>query len=422
MTNQLRIGVLLIAILLSTFSGNSQERLRFTETETESLSLPFQVSQNLIILTLSINGSEPMNFVLDSGINNTIITEMTGVDTIQLHFAREVKLAGLGSGNAGTAFSSTGNTILLSQPNHTRQGIIGTDHQVYILKEDLFSLSKQLGMQVNGLIGVEFFNSFIIEIDHQAKIITFHNPETFKYTRRFRKYVEIPLQMIGSKAFVEARITQSGNPSTSVLLLIDSGASLPLWLAAHTNSQITIPTRTIPALLGQGLNGLIDGVNGRVDEFGLGSFTFENTLVSFPDSASVVGLIENTGRNGSLGNEILRRFNLVFDYPGNKLLLKPNRYLNDPFSYNKSGMEVEQPYVNLPMFVVFNTIPESPAAQAGILSGDQIMMINNLFTKKLKLDDINAILHGHQGNMVRLRISRNGESLKIKFRLSDELK
>ena len=44
-------------------------------------------------------------------------------------------------------------------------------------------------------------------------------------------------------------------------------------------------------------------------------------------------------RNGSVGGEVLKRFNMVFDYPNNKLHLK-NANFKNPFQYNLAGIEL----------------------------------------------------------------------------------
>jgi hypothetical protein len=398
-----------------------QAGLSFIDTTQTSMSVPFKMSQNLIILTVSINGSGPMNFVLDSGISNTIITELTGVDTVSLNYAYEITLAGLGNGEPGKAFASTGNEIILADPARFNRGILGSNHNVYILMADHFSLSKQLGMQINGLIGVDFFKSFVVEINYINRIITFYKPGHFKRSRKYRSYQELPLQVIGNKAFIEASITQETKSKIPLKLMIDTGASLPVWIAAHTSKKISIPEKTIPALLGQGLNGTIGGVNARLPELEFAEQRFKNPLVSFPDSASVSGMVDTFDRNGSLGNDILRRFNIVFNFPEQTLLIKANKDIADPFTYNQSGMEVEKPFLDLPVFTVFNIVKGSPADIAGVLPGDQITMINHVQTKDSDLDSINSILHGLHGKTIRLRINRNGEKIKVKLNIKSEI-
>jgi len=410
-----------LSILLASGPAFSQKSLFFNDSSETSFEISFKMSQNLIILPIRINGSVPMNFVLDSGITNTIITELTGVDTLSLKYLREITLAGLGSGDPGKAFASTGNDLTIDHPAYSKSGIKGNNHDIYILPEDYFTLSKQLGMKINGLIGSAFFTSFIVEINYTDQIITFHDPDRFNMNRKYRRYKEFPLELIGQKAFINATLLQDSDRLTDLKLLIDTGASLSLWVAAHSNPDIVIPDQTIPAMLGQGLSGIITGVNARIKGLEFASHKFKNLIVSFPDSSSVSGMIVEYNRNGSIGNDILRRFNIIFDYPHNRFFVETNKCINDIFSYNKSGMEIEKPYLNLPVYTVFNVVAGSPADVAGVKVGDQIEMINFLLSKNLQMDEINSMLHGHSGRSIRLHIKRNGESLKIRFKLHGDI-
>lgn len=410
-----------LAISLASVPALSQNSLFINDPEEVSFEIPFKMSQNLIILPVRINGSAPMNFVLDSGISSTIITELTGVDTVSLQYVREITLAGLGSGDPGTAYASTGNTFTIDHPTHPGSNITGNNHDIYILTKDHFNLSKQLGMQINGLIGATFFTSFIVEINYTDQLITFHDPDRFHINRKYRRYQEFPLEMIGKKAFINATLIQYPDRQIDIKLLIDTGASLALWIAAHSNPDIKIPDQTIPAMLGQGLSGTIAGVNARVKGLEFAGHKFKYPIVSFPDSSSVSGMMKEYQRNGSLGNDLLRRFNIIFDYPHNRILFKPNNSINDAFSYNKSGMEIEKPYYKVPIYTVFDVVADSPADKAGIKMGDQLEMINYLLVKNLQMDEINSILHGHNGQSIRIRIMRNGESLKFRFRLHGDI-
>ncbi len=412
---------LCILLLLATDQGQAQPKLSFLDPNDHVVEIPFEISQNLIILPLRINGSKRMNFVLDSGLSSTLITELTGIDTVSLNFAKEVRLTGLGDGDAGLAYTSSGNEIRLETPDQNSRGIIGKNMNVYILTGDQFSLSRQLGLQVNGLVGSEFFHAFVVDIDYQHKLIRFIDPEHYTGPRRMRRYTEIPVNIVRQKAYVSAKLTQANNTSIDLQLLMDTGASLAMWMAPFTDPNIRVPNLTIPALLGQGLNGEISGCYGRVKSLQLGQYTMENPIIAYPDSSSVSSMMTETTRNGSLGNDIMRRFRLIFDYPHNRVFLKPNGNFREPFSYNSSGMELEKPYYELPYYVVYHVMEGSPAQIAGVQRGDQLIMINYNLTHSMTLDEINSILHGHESKTIKIRVLRDQEEFKMRFKLNSAL-
>ena len=394
---------------------------RFKKADEKSFTLSFEYSQNLILIPVRINDSPPMRFVLDTGISNTIITELTGVDTLQLNYARQVKVAGLGTGNSAEAYYSAGNRLIIDHPDSRDAGIEDDHTDIFVLTTDHFELSKQLGIQVNGLIGCDLFDKFIVEIDPVEKKITFHNRDYFNPERYKKRFTPVPVEYVSGKPYANVFITQEDGSQLNTRLLIDTGASLSMWIAPRADPEIILPSRTVRALLGQGLSGQITGVNGRVQQVQIGPYSFRKPLVAYPDSASIEGIALGKQRHGSLGNDILRRFTFIADFPKGILYLKPNKWYYNPFTYNRSGMEVEKPYPEIPVFTIFSVIPGSPADRAGLFPGDVIEYINFMPAFNLTLDDINHILHGEEGKTVNIRINRNGIMKRIRFQLEGKI-
>jgi hypothetical protein len=413
--------LLFLSLVLPAQFLPGQQRYKLKNPERAGLTLPFELSQNLIIIPARINGSPRLHLVLDSGINNTIITGLEEKDSITLNAARKIKVGGLGDGIPLEAYYSRGNRIDIEAIDDPESGIHGQDMDIYVLSSDQFELSRQLGMQVNGLLGSDLFINFVIVVDPISKIISFYDRKQFNFRRQTRNYTRIPLKMVNDKAYIDVRMIQENDSVIDTKLLIDTGASLSFWVAPVADSSIILPKKTVRSLLGQGLNGSITGVNGRVQRAQIGPFVFRRPMVSFPDSTSVAGLSLGSDRHGSIGNDILRRFSVIFDFQASAIYLKPNKWFRTPFSYNRSGMDVEKVNPMIPIYTIFSIIPGSPADKAGLLPGDMIEYINYLPAFSLSLDDINNILYGEGGNQVLVRINRNGERLKVKIRLEEKI-
>ena len=129
--------------------------------------------------------------------------------------------------------------------------------------------------------------------------------------------------------------------SIPVKLLIDSGSSDALWLFEDRKENILLPSKYFDDFLGRGLSGSIYGRRSRVEKLQIGSFSLKNAKVAFPDSSSVKYIKNIKERNGSLGSEVLKRFNVIFDYKNRRLTLKKNRHFKAPFKYNMSGIELQ---------------------------------------------------------------------------------
>lgn len=415
------IFIILSFLIWPGVSLTGQSTYRFKNPGNDRLTLPFEFSQNLIIIPARINHSEILQLVLDSGITNTIITGLAETDSIPFKTARKIKVGGLGDGTPIEAFYSKGNQIEIIHPEDTLLDITGSNLDIYLLETDQFELSRQLGVRVNGLVGSDLFENFIISIDPINKEITFYNRENYNFKKSTRSFSKVPLKIKNEKAYIDVGMLQENDSALTVKLLIDTGASLSFWIAPIADSSIVLPKETVRSLLGQGLNGAITGVNGRVKKAQIGPYIFKNPIVSYPDSSSVSGLTLNADRHGSLGNDILRRFSVIFDFQDSAIYLKPNKWFKTDFTYNRSGMDVEKPHPMIPVYSIFSIIPGSPADQAGLKPGDQIESINYLSAYHLRLDDINSILYGEGGKSVFLRIDRNGEKLKVKFHLEKKI-
>ena len=102
-------------------------------------------------------------------------------------------------------------------------------------------------------------------------------------------------------------------------LLIDTGASHAIWLDENTLEDISKPETQKYTFLGAGLNGMVFGETMRFQYIDIKGFKLMNPIVSFPDSVSLAHASGIDLRNGSIGSDILRRFNLIIDYANSQL-------------------------------------------------------------------------------------------------------
>ncbi|NOY37765.1 MAG: PDZ domain-containing protein [Chlorobi bacterium] len=383
--------------------------LHFINKEDKKVSFRFKFVNNLIIIPVIVNDSDTLHFILDSGINTSIITELSLGDSLSLNYVRQIKLHGLGSGESIDALVSSGNVFSIP-------GIQGTNQSLYIMLQNIFNLSSILGMRVHGLTGYNLFSNFIVEINYVRQVITLHNPDYYVYKHN-RNARTLPLIINNSKPFIYGDIRYQGGDFFPVKLMIDTGASHALWLLKGTDGRIKLPEKNIDTFLGTGLNGKISGKLARIVSFRLGSFTFENPLVAFPDTFSIryTGALGN--RNGSLGAEILRRFDVIMDYPNHLITLKPNRYYNEPFRLNRSGIEIIAPIPGFHYYTISDVRKGSPAGKAGLKKGDTLESINYRNVKHMDIDEIYRVLQEKPGKVIKMVVRRKGLPFVTYFRL-----
>lgn len=432
-------------IFCFSFSAQSQDVFRLPENNPKEV-LEFTLANNLVVIPVEING-KVLSFLLDTGIDKTILFNLKFSDSLELHNIEQIKLQGLGEGEALNALRSTKNILKIGE-------IVNRDHLVYVVLDDTYDLSAKLGMDIHGIIGGELFEDFVIEINYPTKKITFSNPLVYQY-KNCNKCETLPLEFRNNKPYIDLTVIDNNNVENEVTLLIDSGGGDALWLFENQEKNIRIPSNYFNDYLGKGLTGNIYGKRSRIKELILGKMTIENPTVAYPDSSSVVNALTDENRNGTLGAEILRRFKVIYDYPNQKITFKKTKsYFKDPFIYNKSGIELvhggdvlvketnarvaglegnktESSFAQFvysfglaykPSYEIAFLRPDSPALKAGLQVGDVIVEINGKSAFEKEMQDIIATLSRKDGEKVNLVVDRNGKQLRYRFVLEDLLK
>ena len=70
-------------------------KMHFENAKTKKMVLPFKLVHNLIVLPGFINGSDTLNFILDTGVSHTMITSLNGFEGVKFNFSRN-KASGFG--------------------------------------------------------------------------------------------------------------------------------------------------------------------------------------------------------------------------------------------------------------------------------------------------------------------------------------
>lgn len=381
----------------------------FNNPRKKSIKIDFKTASNLIIIPVRINDSDTLNFILDTGVNYPIITELSFVNNLSLNYLVPIQINVLGEDSLLNAYRSGNNLLEIEGMTASNQGLL------MVIEED-FQISHIIGMPVHGLIGFNIFKDYIVEIDYDNEVLTLYKPEYYKYRDRQRDII-LPLHFEGNKPFVTTTVEMEDGTDVPVKLLVDTGASDALWLAEESDDRISLPENILETFLGRGLGGDVYGRKGRIGGIWVGPMILPEPITSFPESELMTQLITTNDRNGTLGAEILRRFFVTIDYRNNRLTLRPSSRVHEDFNYNMSGMEVINPAPGLPIFTVSNITEDSPAYFAGVQEDDQIISLNSNHHTNLSLNDINLLLQSRENKTIRLKLLRDGETIKTKFDL-----
>tara|TARA_R110000850_G_scaffold274635_1_gene412471 strand:- start:104264 stop:105586 length:1323 start_codon:yes stop_codon:yes gene_type:complete len=431
--------VLILLLLVSNIAISQVDNL--WHSDKDKISIPFDFSNNLIILDVQINAVN-LKVILDTGTEKNILFSFPSNDSIELFNPIKTKISGVGSGETIDALISSNNKLKIRE-------FEDNDFTVLILNENNINFISKLGKEVNGIIGYSFFRDKLIEIDYDRKKIIIHKNRNYLKKRKFRKFSKLKIDLINNKPYVE--INSTFNDKNSPLkLLLDTGLSDGLWV--FKNDSLKIPEQFLQDYLGFGLAGEIHGKRARIEKLQFSNFEFKEVLVAYPDSISFNNINLIFGRNGSIGGELLKRFHLFIDYKEELLYLKKNQSYTNLFNYNMSGIEVQHSgiepikeeirlnsassevnaieyvknnseyrynyrFILKPTFVVSNVRINSPAANVGLLPEDKIISINNRKAYNYTIQKINDLFQSEDGKKIKMEVEREGKIIEVIFYL-----
>ncbi len=373
-----------------------------------SISMPIKVRNNLAVVQLHINDRGPFYFILDTGVRTTILTEPMLAHLLDLNLQESIYVYGLGGDGIVEALVARGVDIRL-------HGLRGKNMNMIVIPENILTFSEIFGFPVYGVIGYDLFKNFAIEISYSNERMRVFREPDYRIGRRSQV---TPFRLVNDKPYVSATIIGENGDSLTTNLLLDLGASHPVYL---NRSHIHLSDRTLNSFIGKGISGNLMGNIGRADKIRIGDIEVNEPLVFYPEREFLVFNEMEINWQGLIGGAIIKRFNIIIDYPSEKLVLRPGRNFSDPFNTSLSGLEVVASGPQLNKFKIHYVRPGSPAYEAGIQSGDYIMQLNHLSRTELNLDEILDQINLREGHHISMLVNRDGLLLRKHFRLREDL-
>jgi hypothetical protein len=185
------------------------------------------------------------------------------------------------------------------------------------------------GTPADGVIGNTLFGSYAVKIDYDTSIISLLDPTGFDAGPAWKKIgLTFPERQI---PFLDVSVSVNGEEDIDLSLYIDLASSEALELLVKPEMKFTLPDNLTSKYLGKGLDGHIVGQFGSVTRLKIGSFVLHDVPTAFPKSEV---RSRQQGADGVLCNNALRRFNVIFDYSGETLYIRPNSFFSEPFERN----------------------------------------------------------------------------------------
>ena len=327
--------------------------------------VPFTLVDDHIILPVRVNGSEPLNFVLDSGAGAMAIIDSRASRALKLELGAEVPVSGVGTGPDPVAHIVTDTGF--SAGALSLQGL-----SVIYLPLDAIPFFDDLDdVYFDGVIGAPLFSRFVVDIDYDRQLITFTEPSAAaeRLAALGDSWQEAPLQIESGLPYMTARVDPGEGASVEVKLLVDTGFRGALSLTPATHDGLSEPLEYFQ-MVGQGLSGDVVSRVAMSESLDLSGYR----VYDLPVRYAMAGGESDSDSNGILGNAVLQKFNLAFDYANRRLYLNPNRKFDEPVRVDRSGLQI-RPHVA--GGIVKRIAPGSTARASSLQTGDIITSFDN---------------------------------------------
>lgn len=373
------------------------------------VTIPFKYVHNFIILQVKLYGAIPVNLIYDTGAEHVILFKREYTDALRVPYDKRIPI--MGADLSRKIFALITRNAMLEL-----EGLLPKPYDLLVLEEDYFNLDELVGIPIDGLIGGGFFKNLIVNIDYRNNRMTLYDPSDFQIPNG---YVMLPIRIKTNKPYIDAETSLQDGTVVQVDLLIDTGAGVPLLLHTNSMAALKLPEHYIRGKLGMGLGGYLEGFIGRINKLQIGQLEFPGVLTSFQEISSDWLDDQDRFRNGILGNQLLNRFNLFFDYIHGQVYLKAYHRKQKPFNMDRSGMIIFAFGEEFNQFVIRDVIQSSPAEDADIRPEDVLVKIHGFPTHFYSLEEINAMLQKKPGKKVKLVIKREGHKIRKEIRLRD---
>lgn len=236
-------------------------------------------------------------------------------------------------------------------------------------------LTSVYGMKIDGIIGFSFLRRYIVYIDYDKQMMEVYTPGRFKYPKGgymlHPDFSTLPLQLASVK----------DEKQVSSRFIFDTGAGLTFLLSKEfvEDSVIFKRKRKFYPTQAEGLGGKKMMDITVASEVKIGPYKFRNVPVHVFDDEFNVTSYPMLG--GLIGNDIMRRFNVVLNYPERAIYIKPNNHFSENFDYAYTGLGI---YLIDGEIRVIDIIKGSPGDKAGFEPGDIIFSVENNYTKNIQ--------------------------------------
>ena len=389
--------------------AKARELQEVTVSRTEQLSkqkdvvIPFELVNKNIYVQVTVGGSRPLWFVLDTGDKYAAI-DLSIAKSLGLELGDQVAVGGGGKDAVKAS--------LLKGGSFSIAGLEGFSQPLFIAVP-FDKLSRASGREFAGILGFDFISQFVIQIDYLKKIITLRGQDGYQYHGDGESF-PITFNAAGHPQ-VHAQIIDAGRCPLEGTFVLDlgSGAALMLNRPFVDDEQFLQAKRPIiPWIEGLSFGGGIPGSVGRIEGIKIGRFLLSNPVTIFTQAST--GAFASAEAQGNIGAGILEKFDVILDYGHKRIILEPNSHFAEPIEYNRSGLHLVSLGEDHKTFKIEAIADHSPASDEGLRAGDILAAIDGHPATEYTLSQLRVMIQ--DAKECDLTVKRGNERLQVKLK------
>jgi predicted aspartyl protease len=308
-------------------------------------SLPFEAGErNRVLVNLAPDGGRPFVMMLDTGASDSVVTP---------RFAREL----------GVRVRRIKNTP------YRRSTRLGRDLQFWVDTTSSDTASRT-GWEY-GLLGGEFLDDYVLEIDFPGRRVRFLDPKQYEVPEAVDAPGERVAPLVRAATRISVPIRVNGH---ELSVLLDTGAPGTAILSGKAAGKAGIDVGSLPVF---GETGTVLGAM-KTSFYEAADFAFAGfELGTVPVLVAPKGWYNQAGPNDSVvGYDVLAPFVVRIDYRKQRLWLKrvdsgPIRFQGSDYDLAKQTGAYMVPIQG--GWGVWAVVPDSAAARLGVRVGDVVV-------------------------------------------------
>lgn len=324
-------------------------------------SIPFEMIENGIAIKIKLNKSD-REFVMlfDTGADGMALNPDSAYKAGVV--VTKTKSADVVGGSAQVQYS-TNNTIYIGNQTIANQGLV------------IFPKSSA---GYDGLFGANLLRNYITKVNFDTKTIDLYNFGNYVYEGKAKG---LPFDYKTGLPVVKMNLTFPDSKKVEGNFTMDSGANYNLIAFGpfnHKNNlQASLETEYTSTNYSLGHQNQI--VGGTIPNLTINSNTFQNVTIALQEYQ------ENNkdwaSADGSLGIDLIKRFNFTIDLLHKIVYLEPNMSFNKPSSFYVGGLYLD--FDNQNNLIVQRIMDANNEELKNVKIGAKVIQINDFEAKDL---------------------------------------